>query len=376
MSEKISVVTILHGEKEFIPLIRHNFKNFLNHENHTNYSQELELVVVDDGKENLGEFFSDIENCIYLHLSEEEIYKFMDQIEEGYKQPNKTGLKYQRKSKTLPNGFKRDYGCGMSSHDLIFHMNMDCIYNKKSIERKINFMKRVGAECIFCDRTLAYDIYGKELYKVESPVKIFESTLFHTREFWKRKPFQWSDIQYEGKQFHYNNGIDRKMENYYDTIQLLSIHNLNQYKPVKVTLENMTIDIPELISEINITKHPFTKYIEDLFNENVTLLGINSEFLVNVSEDNWESHNITDKWKQTKLARMVQNIGSEFNVLLYGSKYPAWDLFNHVPFDVIFLETHKNYEQMQSIIQKCKNHTYLNINGIFVREGFLENNNN
>ena len=52
---------------------------------------------------------------------------------------------------------------------------MDCIYNKKSIERKINFMKRVGAECIFCDRTLAYDIYGKELYKVESPVKIFES---------------------------------------------------------------------------------------------------------------------------------------------------------------------------------------------------------
>ena len=102
-------------------------------------------------------------------------------------------------------------------------------------------------------------------------------------------------------------------------------------------------------------------------------MGINSEFLVNVSENNWETHNISDKWKQTKLARMVQNIGSEFNVLLYGSKYPAWDLFNHVPFDVIFLETHKNYEQMQSIIQKCKEHTYLNINGIFVREGFLEN---
>ena len=373
MSEKISVVTILHGEKEFIPLIQHNFKNFLNHENHTNYSQELELVVVDDGKENLGEFFSDIENCIYLHLSKEEISKFMDQIEEGYRQPNKTPLKYQRKSNTLPNGFKRDYACGMSSHDLIFHMNMDCIYNKKSIERKINFMKRVGAECIFCDRTLAYDIYGKELYKVESPVKIYESTLFHTREFWKRKHFQWSDIPYEGKQFHYNNGIDRKMDNYYDTIQLLSIHNLNQYKPVKVTLENIQIDIPDLISEININKHPFTKYIEDLFNENVTLLGINSEFLVNVSENNWETHNISDKWKQTKLARMVQNIGSEFNVLLYGSKYPAWDLFNHIPFDVIFLETHKNYEQMQSIIQKCKEHTYLNINGIFVREGFLEN---
>ncbi len=373
MSEKISVITILHGEKEFIPLIKHNYKQFCNPENHKNYTQELELVIVDDGKENLVEFFSDLDNCIYLHLNGEEISKFMDQIEEGYKQPNKIGLKYQRKCKTLPNGFKRDYGCGMSSHDLIFHMNMDCIYNKKSIERKISFMKRVGAECIFCDRTLAYDIYGKELYKTESPVKIYESTLFHTREFWKRKPFQWSDIQFEGKQFHYNNGIDRKMDNYYDTIQLLGIHNLNQYKPIRVTLENMTIDIPELISEINITKHPFKKYIEDLFDDKVCLLGINSEFVDNVKDDNWESFNITEKWKQTKLVKLIKNKGSEFNVLLYGSKYPAWDLFNHIPFDIIFLETHKNYDQMQSIIQSCKNHKYFMINGIFIREEFLEN---
>ena len=373
MSEKISVITILHGEKEFIPLIQHNFQNFNNSENHSNYLQELELIVVDDGKENLGELFSEIDNCIYLHLNQEEILKFMDQIEEGYKQPNKSILQYQRKCKTLPNGFKRDYGCGMSSHDLIFHMNMDCIYNKKSIERKINFMKRVGAECVFCDTTLAYDIYGKELYKSESPVKIYESTLFHTREFWKRKGFQWSDIEYEGKQFHYNNGIDRKLDNYYDTIQLLSIHNMNQFKPVKVSLENMKIDIPSLISEIKIDTHPFVKYIHDLFDENVNLLGIHSEFLDNTSEENWSTLNITEKWKQTKLAKLVQKIGSEFNVLLYGSKYPAWDLFNHVPFDVIFLETHKNYEQMQSIILNCKLHQYININGIFIREQFMIN---
>ena len=70
---------------------------------------------------------------------------------------------------------------------------------------------------------------------------------------------------------------------------------------------------------------------------------------------------------------MVKNIGSEFNVLLYGSKYPAWDLFNQISFDVIFLETHKNYDQMQSIIHNCKLHKYLNINGIYIRESFLEN---
>ena len=373
MSEKVSVVTILHGEKEFIPLLRNNFQNFNNPENHSNYLQELELIIVDDGKENLSEHFSDIDNCIYLHLNQEEILKFMDQIEEGYKQPNKTGLQYQRKIKTLPNGFKRDYGCGMSSHDYIFHMNADCIYNKKSIERKINFMKRVGAECVFCDTTLCYDLYGKELYKTESPVKIYESTLFHTREFWKRKPFQWSDIQYEGKQFHYNNGIDRKLDNYYDTIQLLSIHNMNQHKPVKVTLENMKINIPDLVSEIKIDTHPFVKYIDSLFDDNVSILGMNSEFLANVSNEKWNAHNFTEKWKQPKLAKMIQKIGTEFNVLLYNSKYPAWDLFNHIPFDIILLETQKNYEQMTSIILGSKVHTYLNIQGIFIREEFLQN---
>ena len=93
MAEKISIVTILHGEKEFIPLIQHNFNQFCNPDNHKSYTQELELIIVDDGKENLTEFFTGLENCIYLHLGEEEIYKFLDQIEEGFKQPNKTSLK-------------------------------------------------------------------------------------------------------------------------------------------------------------------------------------------------------------------------------------------------------------------------------------------
>jgi hypothetical protein len=368
MSEKISVVTILHGEKEFIPLIKNNYHNFCD----KNYLQELELVIVDDGKENLSEMFTDLENCIYLHLDKEEIQKFMDQIEEEYKQPNKSGLQYQRKCKTLPKGFKRDYACGMSSHDYIFHMNADCFYNKKSIERKINFLKRVGAECIYCDTTLCYDIHGSELYKTVSPTKIYESTLFHTREFWKRKGFQWSDIQYEGKQFHYNNGIDRKLDNYYDTVQLLSIHNMNQFNPIKLELENMKIEIPEVVQEIKIETHPFQKYIEDLFETNVTILGIESEFLTNITNESWQTNNITEKWKQTKLAKIVKGIGNHFNVLLYNSKYPAWDLFNHVPFDIIFLETQKNYDQMSSIILGSKDHEYLNVQGIFVRKEFID----
>ena len=364
--EKVSVITILHGERDFCPMICHNYRNF-------NKTQEIDLVIVDDGKESLASEFSDLENCLYLHLKPEEISDFFKKILEGYKQPNKSPLYYQQKLKTLPNGFKRDYGAGMSSGDYIFHMNADCVYNPKAIDRKIRFMKRVGAECTYCDTMLCYDIYNKKLYKSESGHKIYEATLCHTRDFWKRRGFQWSDVEMEGKYFHYNNGSDRKQDNYYDTIVLLSIHNMNQYRPAEVTLDGIEIKIPEIVSDIQIDSHPFVNTMNDLFGEsNVSLLGIQSEFLENVAQDTWITHNITEKWKQTKLAKKVKQIGESFHVLLYGSKHPAWDLFEHVPFDIIMLETQKNYEQMTSIISSCKTHRYISVKGVFVRQDFLE----
>ena len=36
-------------------------------ENHKNYLQYFELVIVDDGKENLISEFCDLENILYLH---------------------------------------------------------------------------------------------------------------------------------------------------------------------------------------------------------------------------------------------------------------------------------------------------------------------
>ena len=146
---------------------------------------------------------------------------------------------------------------------------------------------------------------------------------------------------------------------------------MNMYNPIKIELENMDIKIPEIVSKIEITEHPFVKYIDDIFENEVDILGIESEFLLNVKKEGWNSYNITEKWKQPKLASLVKNIKSEFNVLIYNSKYPAWDLFNHVPFDIIMLETQKNYEQMISIIDSCKKYNYIQIKGIFIREDFL-----
>ena len=371
--DKVSVITMLHGEVEFIPMILENMRRFKD-------TQELELIVVDDGSTSLAHEFTDIESCLYLHLNSQECEGFFAQILEGFKGPNKSPLYYQRVIRTLPLGFKRDYGCGLSSHPYLFHMNADCVYDPKAIDRKLRFMKRVGAECVYNDAMLCYDIYNQKLYKTESVHKIYEATLCHTRDFWSRRGFQWSDVEYEGKYFHYNNGTDRKQDNYYDTIQLLSIHNMNKYRPVEVSLEGKDIAIPSMVADIKCETHPFVRTLHDIYGQRtISLLGINSEFLDNVQESTWNTYNLTDKWKQTKLAKHVRTLSgtdgssaTNFHVLVYGSKHPAWDLFEHEPFDLVMLETQKNYEQMNSILTSCKNHPYICVGGVYVRQAFLE----
>ena len=90
MSEKVSIITVLHGDKEFIPLIRNNYNRFLNKDN-------LELVVVDDGKPSLIKEFCDLDNILYLHLNREEVEKYNKEIIDNYKQPNKSLLYYEKK---------------------------------------------------------------------------------------------------------------------------------------------------------------------------------------------------------------------------------------------------------------------------------------
>jgi hypothetical protein len=158
----------------------------------------------------------------------------------------------------------------------------------------------------------------------------------------------------------------------------LGIHNLNAFRPVQVTIDNLEIKIPDMVSEIQITTHPFVQTMRDLYGtDDLTLLGINSEFVTSLSdsedkEENWRLFTINEKWKQKKLPNLVLEHRDTFHVLMYGSKHPTWTLFERVPFDLIFLETRKNHEQMTEIITKCKKYEYINLKGVFVRKDFLE----
>ena len=42
----------------------------------------------------------------------------------------------------LPNGFKRDYGVGLSEHEYILHLDIDAYYNPKVLRHKLKFLMK------------------------------------------------------------------------------------------------------------------------------------------------------------------------------------------------------------------------------------------
>ena len=369
----ISVITILRGESEFIPLIKANLNEF-------DYPKDkLELIIVDDGNVTLMDHFLDDERILYLHLNDKEIKDFIEKI--TFENDRDNILRnYQSKTKRLPNGFKRDYAVGMSSHDFMFHMDYDTSYHKSVITRKLKYLQTKKVECVYNSSVLCHDFHSKDyskLYKSDSPYKIYECTLFHTRNYWSNGGFKWSDLSCEGRFFSDNHGQQRKMDNYYDTVKLLNIRNVSEYKPIALDLQKseFTYEIKkDIINSIVMEYNPILDGIDSLFSDNqeIQVLGIHSEFIESLEDKKFKCNNLTDKIKQTKIAKEIKKINSSFHILLFGYKQPVWALFEEISFDCILLETSKNMEQMHSIIQNCKKFNYVYLNGMYINQSILK----
>lgn len=368
----ISIITLLHGEQEFIPLIKANFHEF-------DYPKDqLELIIVDDGKKSLIDHFLDDERYLYLHLNDSEIKEFISKIEFPNDKENVLH-NYQSRTKHLPNGFKRDYGVGMSTRDVFFHMDYDTSYHRSAITRKLKFLKDKKVECVYNSSILCHDFHSKDyskLYKSDNPYHIYEATLCHTKTYWNNGGFKWSDITNEGRFFSDNHGPQRKMDNYYDSIKLLNIRNVQEYRPIALDLQKseFTYEIKkDIIDTIEVNYNPVKDSIQDIFSdiETIDVLGIHSDFIESLEESKYQCHNITDKIKQTKISKQIKQIKDKFHILLFGYKQPVWSLFEEICFDCILLETHKNMEQMHSIIQKCKKYTYVYLNGMYINKLLL-----
>ena len=92
------------------------------------------------------------------------------------------------------------------------------------------------------------------------------------------------------------------MDNYYDSVKILSIRNVQEYKPVALDLKKseFTYELKkDIINQIQIDLNPVKQSIDELFqdSESISLLGIHSEFIESLDESKYQCNNYTDKIK-------------------------------------------------------------------------------
>jgi hypothetical protein len=224
---------------------------------------------------------------------------------------------------------------------------------------------------------LCYDLYQNGLYKTDNPYNIYEGTILHTKEYWKNGGFKWSDLNSEGRFFSDNHGQQRKQDNYYDIVKVLSIRNIQEYRPVKIDTQKSEFNYElkkDIVDTINISMNPIKDSLDELFQDidTINILGIHSDFIESLSSSSrYICNNYNNNIKQKHLAKEIKEYNKDFNVLLFGYKQPIWALFDHVSFDCILLETQKNTEQMHSIIKSCKKYKYIYLNGLFINKNLL-----
>ena len=355
---KISIIVLLNEYKEFISVFNNNYKII-------DYPQDLlEWIIIDDSDNNHMDLFPLEENVLYFHMNKSKEY--LDRIE-FKKDEDKIIYNYFLKTDTLPDGFKRDYGVGISSNDYIFHMDIDMFYKPKCIRNKLKFLRKNRLECIFCDSLLCY--CDNKIYKTENSVRAFEGTLFHTRDFWKKGGFKWEDIINEGDIFHYNRGNDRKMDMYYDTIKYINIHNIQTYKLQNIKIDDKNIEKPKDMIDIIIKTNPIENILMKLFKKDYSILGLNSNIIENFDVAK-ENIILEGKIKEKNIIKYVKELNKDFNVLLFNYKIEIWNLFKEKEFNIILYETDKNFNSMKSILEK---NNYIFYDNIFINKKFLFN---
>ena len=337
----VSIIVLMNEYKEFISIFLHNYKEL-------NYPKEkLEWIIIDDSDESNIDLFPLEENILYFHMKDSKEYLEKIEFKNKDEERNEFLKKYFLKTNTLPDGFKRDYGVGLSENEYILHLDIDSYYDPKVLRNKLKFLQKNRLECIFCDSMLCY--HNEKIYKIEEPNRAFEGTLFHTKEFWKRSGFNWNDLSHEGNDFHYNKGNDRKQENYYDCMKYIDLHNINDFSYKDITISGKEINKPEIFKEIQCKKNKIHFLLDKFFKKEYSILGLNSNIIKNF-DNTKENIIIEKKEKEKNIIKKIKEFDKSFELFIFNYKTEIWNIFKEINFDVILYETDENFTSMKNIL--------------------------
>ena len=106
----------------------------------------------------------------------------------------------------------------------------------------------------------------------------------------------------------------------------------------------MDIKVPGIVDKLNISSHPISQTLYDIFNEEINVVGIDSEIINIIKKDNWKCSNIIDENKKVKekvIMKKIKALDQKNNLCILNTKYPIWSTFKSIDFDIVVLETNK-----------------------------------
>jgi glycosyltransferase involved in cell wall biosynthesis len=187
----VSLVTITRNRKEFIPLLVENYNRIK--------IPNLEWIILDDSPEQCKELYP--EEATYIHLSKEEIHKYLDYSYEILEKTPELEFwyKYHKKIEHLPIGMKRNIANTHTNGEIIIHMDDDDYYCEKSLEIRLYALQKT--RCIFCPMIVGYDLKNKLFFNIGSESTMFEGTLAYFKSEWEDNKFNNLAVVDEGVEF-------------------------------------------------------------------------------------------------------------------------------------------------------------------------------
>jgi glycosyltransferase involved in cell wall biosynthesis len=192
-----------------MPLLKLNYEN-------TSYPKDkIEMIVIDDGIDNI-----------------------LNALPEG---ENIKHFKYNKKECI---GRKRNMCVEKATNDIIVFWDDDDYYPVNSLINRVGNLLKSNKDCVFCSSIGCFHIQKLSSIINVSPIqyplekKVSESTLTFKKSFWKDKEFKYTDRLNEGEYF-IEGRVDKCKEISWEgvIVQLLHSYNTNS-KNIKIDEKN------------------------------------------------------------------------------------------------------------------------------------------
>ena len=169
---EVSLCMITYNRRKFMKLFNLNYQNML-------YPKEkLEIIIVDDGDEEIKDLL-----------------------------PNETNIKYYKLDTRKSIGYKRNYCVKNSTKDIIAFIDDDDYYPQNSLITRVGHLLQSKKQCVFCSIIGCFDINKYSSIINISPInlplekKVSEATLTFKKVFWFNGKFDDNVMNNEGEEF-------------------------------------------------------------------------------------------------------------------------------------------------------------------------------